>query len=113
MRSLIASTVTLAVIAVALLVAAGGDVVPQADAAQVRDCKPLTTKRYAPPHKVTFFVGGTASCRIARKHVLRLVSTHSRTPRIRGWRCQVGPEPPHGNGECRRNGRSFYWGVSD
>ncbi len=111
MRSFIASSVLLAVV-VALL-AAGGGAVPQADAAQGRNCKPLTTKRYAPPHRTTFFIGGTARCRVARKHVLRLVSTHSRTPRIRGWRCQVGGETPHGNGECRRNGRSFYWGVSD
>lgn len=112
MLRLFASTLPLVAVALVCLVAVDGAVSP-ADAAQTRNCKPLTTKRYAPPNRTTFFIGGTANCRIARKHVLRLVSTHSRTPRIRGWRCQVGPEPPHGNGECRRNGRSFYWGVSD
>jgi hypothetical protein len=84
----------------------------EADAAKT--CRSVTSSQYAKPHSVTFFVGGTADCAYARKWVGRITASHGRRLPPK-WRCQVrvGGKGGGGNGECRRSGRSFYWGVED
>jgi len=83
-----------------------------AEPASARDCAPVTSKRYAPGHSVTFSVGGRISCRFARRSVRRIVANHARWLPD-GWVCQtrIGSG---GNGECKDlAGRNFYWGVLD
>lgn len=101
-----ARLLTSALAACAIAVAAA------AEPASARQCAPVTSTKYAPGYKISFYVGGKINCRFARRAVRRIVATHARWLPD-GWVCQtrIGSG---GNGECKDyDRRNFYWGVLD